>query len=120
MKVGDRDRVAVGQCQRTIAACVLERLKLLDEIAGLDGRRSASRAALARWRLFAMHIGGAFVVAQPEIDRMPQFAVGSPLREPDLRDELGPDPVRAFVGFRPVAERTSNSAPASRTRSRRR
>ena len=36
-----------------------------------------------------------FVVAQPEIDRMAQLVVGGPLGEPDLRDEVGPHPVRA-------------------------
>ena len=37
------------------------------------------------------------VVAQAEIDRVAQDPVVGPLREADLRDELGPDPVRGFV-----------------------
>ncbi len=105
VKVGDGEGVAVGQCQRAVPACILECLKLRHEIAGLDRRCPPGGAALARGRLFAMHIDGAFVVAKPEIDRMAQPAVGGPLGESDLRDQLGSDPVRAFVRFQPLPER---------------
>src|SRR5438552_19022618 len=54
--------------------------------------------------LFPHHLGHSFVVAEAEIDRMPQLAVGSPLGELDLGNKLGSYPVWLLVGFRPRRE----------------
>ena len=36
---------------------------------------------------------------------MAQLVVGCPLGEPDLRDEIGPGPVRGLIGLDPFGER---------------
>src|SRR5207237_8462419 len=46
------------------------------------------------------------VVAQSEVDRVPQLADGGPFGEFDLRDQLGSHPMCALVRFRPPAKRT--------------
>ncbi len=40
---------------------------------------------------------------------MAQLAVGGPLGEPDLRDEVGPDPVRRLVGLDARRERATSA-----------
>src|SRR5581483_12119214 len=55
--------------------------------------------------LFALDVGGALVVAQAEVHRMPQLAVRGPLGEYDMRDELGLDPMRTLVRLGPRRER---------------
>ena len=54
---------------------------------------------------------GFLIVPEAEVDRMSQLVVGSPLCEPHLCDELGPDPVWALVCLRAVLERTLRQSP---------
>src|SRR5262249_12600174 len=65
--------------------------QLIDERRRLDGR-------------LAVHVLRSLVVAESEIDGMPELLVVRPLGEADLRDELRLDPVRPLVGLDRVAE----------------
>src|ERR1041384_8678716 len=69
------------------------------------GNRPIAPSPDAR-RLLAPHINGALVIAEAEIHRMPQLPVAGPRGELDLRDELGPRPVRPLFRLRLRGERT--------------
>ena len=54
---------------------------------------------------FPAHVAWVLVVAQPQVDRMAQLAIGGPLGEFDLRHELRRRPMWPFIRARPDAER---------------
>ena len=147
-EVGDAEPLAVRQLDRAVLPRVLERAELGRRprrvgVAGapsacLHGarRRRAARSRARRWRLrpsrrarfgsAAVATAGSLstIVAGPcrraaEIHRMPQLAIGGPLGEAHLRDELGPDPVRRLVGLDAVRERRRRRSRAPSAASRR-
>src|SRR5262245_59804734 len=60
-----------------------------------DAPRPPDLSPVYLTRSLADHLHGLLVVAQPEEARLAQPTVACPLGKADLRDELGPGPMRA-------------------------
>ena len=110
-EVRDVHAIAVGQRQLAVLARVFELAQSIDD--------SLQPTIRIPCRFLPHHFDRGLVVAQAEIDRMPQLVVGGPLREADLRDEIGPHPVRRLVRLdraRRTATSSSRAPSAASTR----
>src|SRR5207253_2421152 len=126
---------AVGQREDAVAARAFDRVQLIDEVIESGFGVPGSGFAVLGSRFLVLGSGFGvrtlnprtpnpeprtanpkvflppylcrlLVVAQSEVDRVPQPAVGGPFGEFDLRDQLGSHPMCALVRFRPPAKRT--------------
>jgi hypothetical protein len=118
VQITDRQPPPTRQLEHAVFARVLEGAQLLDDSPGLAAGCSRLSAwgrighshpirCLVQPRLrLASHVFRFFVVAQPEVHRMPELSVGRPLGEFDFRDERRLDPVGTLIRLRLRMKRT--------------